>query len=115
MDTPIISFHKYDKILAADLYGDLQWRARRSSTYNNMYTAGACSAWVLFKESRSYFAFLDLTLKCTSIQINLLKKVLSFEKANSKSCNFICMQFTLNISENSVDISKQDAASRPKG
>ena len=23
LDTPIVSFHKYDKILAADLYGDL--------------------------------------------------------------------------------------------
>ncbi len=27
LDTPIVSFHKYDKILATDLYGDLQWFA----------------------------------------------------------------------------------------
>ena len=27
LDTPVVSFHKYDKTLATDLYGDLQWLA----------------------------------------------------------------------------------------
>ena len=38
---PIVSFHKYDKILAADLYGDLHWFALRARHCKSPYRSAA--------------------------------------------------------------------------
>ena len=41
LDTPIVSFHKYDKILATDLNGDLQWLALRPRYCKSPYRSAA--------------------------------------------------------------------------
>ena len=38
---PIVSFHKYDKILAAELYGDLQWLALRACYCKSPFRSAA--------------------------------------------------------------------------